>query len=147
MIYRASEIAKYIIYYERFNRRYINNLRLQKLLYFIQGKFLLRKKEPCFSDKIEAWDFGPIVYTVYREYCYYGLLNIPIPEKSYFLIEKEDKELINSFLDYCADYSTSTLAEITRSQPPWQKAHNRISSKEISIDSMYNYFTENKKEK
>lgn len=67
----ALDVAKYIISY--CNQRYdgINNLQLQKVLYFLQEEYLLEGK-PLFYDKIEAWVFGPVVPNVYYQFCGFG---------------------------------------------------------------------------
>lgn len=67
MIYSALEVARYVIKYSNDKRYGITNLKLQKILYLIQAYFLIKGKL-CFSDRIEAWNFGPVVPTVYREY-------------------------------------------------------------------------------
>ena len=56
MSYTALEIAKYIISTCSKKNRPISNLKLQKLLYFVQAAFLsmTEKHEPCFSDEIQA---------------------------------------------------------------------------------------------
>ena len=76
MEYTALDIARYIIKHEHDAGREISNLRLQKLLYFVQAKFLAEKRPPCFSDPIVAWDFGPVVLSVYHEYKMFGGLDI-----------------------------------------------------------------------
>ena len=50
----------------------MTNLRLQKLLYFAQGWHLARYGKPLFDDDIEAWQYGPVVPSVYNAYKQYG---------------------------------------------------------------------------
>ena len=47
---------------------YITNLKLQKLLYFVQALCLMVFDKPAFSEKILAWEYGPVVKEVYRKY-------------------------------------------------------------------------------
>ena len=70
-MYNAVDIARYVI--ERCSRqnKTISNLKLQKILYFIQAEFLIAKHQPCFAEKIQAWDFGPVVPEVYYTYSMY----------------------------------------------------------------------------
>lgn len=86
-MYSAYDVAHYII--QKFNEmnKAISNLKLQKVLYFIQAEFLVDINKPCFFEEIEAWDFGPVVPTVYRKYKIYGSANIPFnsyEKKSFF---------------------------------------------------------------
>ena len=66
MTYQARDIAEYIIYREASQGRTVSNLRLQKLLYFVQAQFIVQKDAPCFTERMEAWDYGPVVPEVYR---------------------------------------------------------------------------------
>lgn len=63
-MYRAEDVAAYIINKQVDDGYPISNLKLQKILYFVQAEFLVSKDEPCFDDVIEAWDFGPVVESV-----------------------------------------------------------------------------------
>ena len=68
IMYDVLLMAKYIIKYCNKSNLPISNLKLQKLLYFIQAAFLVEKGHACFPDEIEAWDFGPVVPAVYYKY-------------------------------------------------------------------------------
>ena len=55
-MYSVLDVARYVI--ARSNRAgAISNLKLQKVLYFIQAEFLVVQNTPCFAEQIEAWDF------------------------------------------------------------------------------------------
>src|SRR5687767_14250246 len=54
----------------------ITHLKLQKLLYFAHGWYLALTGEPLFEDKVEAWQFGPVIPPVYHQFKKYG--NQPI---------------------------------------------------------------------
>lgn len=57
-MYSVLDVARYVV--ARSNRAgAISNLKLQKVLYFIQAEFLVVQNMPCFAEQIEAWDFGP----------------------------------------------------------------------------------------
>ena len=57
-MYSAIDVARYIIWYCKRRRYSISNLKLQKILYFVQANFLVSIGTPCFEEEIEAWDFG-----------------------------------------------------------------------------------------
>ena len=69
----ALDAAKYII-----NRcislgHPISNLQLQKILYFCQLAHIKLSGKMLFSDEqFEAWQFGPVVRSIYVKYCLYG---------------------------------------------------------------------------
>ena len=108
--YRALDIAKYIINHEHEEGREISNLRLQKLLYFIQAKFIVETGKPCFSDPIEAWDFGPVVTSVYHEYKLFGSFDIASTDTA-VSIDEESASRIKNMLDFCSHYPTYQLVE------------------------------------
>lgn len=147
-MYRATDIAKYIIQKYYSEGRTVSNLKLQKLLYFVQAEFLVSKDEPCFREKIEAWDFGPVVPEVYREFKIFGGANIPVFGKPlrYGYIEESDKKLIDGILDDCAPYSAAALVEITHHQSPWKEAYYEKGGKnnEITTKSIKEYFSRDK---
>lgn len=76
---KVTKIANYFIHLSRATGSLLTNLKLQKLLYFIQGWHLALFKKPLFKDDIEAWDYTPIVKNVYNKYKKYQWC--PITEK------------------------------------------------------------------
>ncbi len=91
MSYNVIDVCRHVINYSNEHDYGVSNLKLQKLLYFIQAYFLTNKKDntPCFDEKIEAWDFGPVVPEAYHEYKQYGSGDIPNIE-SYILFDEDD---------------------------------------------------------
>ena len=138
-MYSVFLVAKHLIRYSNATDHPVNNLKLQKLLYFIQAEFLACTDAPCFPEEIEAWDFGPVVPEVYYQYNIYGSTNIPdIGDSVFGRISPSDKSRIEDIVDQCADYSAAQLTEITHQQEPWIKAYapykrNVITKKSIKF--------------
>ena len=142
-MYSALSVARYIIMYCNKYGKTISNLKLQKILYFVQAEFLVSKGYPCFSERIEAWDFGPVVPDVYYHYRVYGAASIPSSKDSqYCPFDKEDKEIADSIIDDCSSYSASELVEITHNQTPWKNAYRQSKGGLISNDSIRTFFEE-----
>ena len=57
MAYDLLGVCRLIVNYSNEKEYNISNLKLQKLLYYIQAYFLVKKKRPCFDEDIEAWIF------------------------------------------------------------------------------------------
>jgi uncharacterized phage-associated protein len=72
-MYRAMQIANYIIHLSLTDRIDVTNLHLQKILYYLQAKSLYHTDEPLFIDNIVKWRLGPVVPNVHHEYKEYGL--------------------------------------------------------------------------
>lgn len=49
-MYYALDVAKYIITYSNQKGYKINNLKLQKLLYYVQAFFLIKTEKACFKE-------------------------------------------------------------------------------------------------
>lgn len=141
MSYSALEIAKYVINHEHDNGREISNLRLQKLLYFVQAKILVETGNPCFEDEMEAWEYGPVVPTVYEVYKRYGSLPISGKQNLSGIIDSEIEKYIGEILDYFSNTPTFELVQITHNQTPWIEAKNKGLHSCISVVSIKKFFT------
>lgn len=143
-MYRVLDVARHII--ERCNsqNRSISNLKLQKILYFVQAEFLVTNNQPCFSEEIEAWDFGPVVPEVYHQYKIFGSANIPVIRRVFnpTKILPEDEVLMDGIIDQCAEYSASDLVQITHNQSPWNDNYVSGYNNIIPKDEIRDYFAE-----
>lgn len=74
-MYKALDIAKYVITRCTNDGCLISNLQLQKILYYLQREYL-KKNGKLFPDVIEAWQWGPVIPNVYNVYCVYGSMKI-----------------------------------------------------------------------
>ena len=95
-MYLALEIAKYIIDKCTKDNCPISNLQLQKILYYIQREFL-QQGTIAFPENIEAWQFGPVIPEVYKQYCGFGAL--PIRMKYVIVIRSNDENIINPIIE------------------------------------------------
>ena len=50
----------------------ITPMKLQKLTYFIYKQYLKQTNEPLFPERFEAWQYGPVLTSVYDEFKLYG---------------------------------------------------------------------------
>lgn len=122
-----------------------SNKSLQKLLYFVQGFSLAFKEEPIFYEVPEAWIHGPVYRDIYNKYKDYGYEPIEKNLSNNFILEFEDKILIDSVLKYFGCFTPNKLEAITHSELPWIKNRTGLSNDEpsyqkISLDDMRSYF-------
>ena len=79
---RAMNVADYIIWKANQLQKPISNLKLQKVMYFLNAVHLVEKGTPLIEDKkFEKWDYGPVIHSVYSEYSYNGANDITEPRK------------------------------------------------------------------
>lgn len=60
----AHDLAAYIV--QSFAPRGVGTLKLQKLLYYIQGWHLGFLGTPLYEDRVEAWKHGPVLPGIYQ---------------------------------------------------------------------------------
>ena len=119
-------------------REGITNLKLQKMLYFEQVYFLATLNRPLFSGRIEAWEYGPVVPCIYRQYKKNGS-NPIISEKYTSTLSDEDKKEMRQVWRLFGGYSASRLISITHANDPWKDAYKRT-NKTITHKSLTEYY-------
>lgn len=107
-MYKALDLANYIVDKCIKDNAPITNLQLQRILYFVQKDFLKRGSW-AFSDDIEAWEFGPVVPNVYFYFCGFGVMSISI-SRDVVPNLTSDKNVIDN------------IVEAKRSLAPWEAA-------------------------
>lgn len=142
-MYSVLFVAAHIIKHCNEDQMPVSNLKLQKLLYFVQAEFLVNANGACFPEEIEAWDFGPVVPVVYHKYKIYGSSSILYTEPGAIdRITREDQKRIDNIVDECAQYTAAQLVEITHHQTPWLSVYVPYKSNVISKKSIKDFFTE-----
>lgn len=136
-MYDVITICHYIAYYCHLKGYELTNLRLQKILYFLELIFLDMFDKPCFNNKIEAWDLGPTVTDAYNYYRKYGAQLIPgIKTMDINTIKDSDKSLIAFVVSALTEYSTFQLIKITQRQEPWKKNYVSYDTNEIPVEDI-----------
>lgn len=139
-MYSANNVANYILRYYNDKDVWISNLKLQKILYFLQAQFLVSKGTPLFSDPIKAVDWGSMIESVYHNYKIFGSASIPVlnADKYPCYIQDEDAIIINSVLDYLEPYSATSLLSFIHNQTPWKMAY--YNGRDISNSDLLDFF-------
>lgn len=144
--YTADNVARYLIYLasqelvgDNQEREGITNLKLQKVLYFVQAYYLAKLGKPLFSDNLKAWKYGPVVPSVYRKYKDSGS-NPIISEEDKSSLSEEDKKIVQKIWSTFGGYSASKLVDITHAHTPWKEA-NKKPSQIISNKALKEYYT------
>ena len=138
----VKELAIGIISYYNDVNKQISNLKLQKILYYIQGYVIKEFSDAVFDSKIYNWPYGPVVEEIYFEYNEYRAKNIILKEddrKNFLLKDKTPRgKLILDVLKSCADKTAYQLVRMTHDEDPWK---NSKSHDEITIKSISEYFS------
>lgn len=121
-IYSAIDISNYII--DKCNKEniFINNLKLNKLLYFVQKEHLKKYNRILFIEELLPYRYGASVENVYRVFKYYGRDNINEPIDKLIDINEESKEIIDSTILKYKDYKPMEMVILSRKEESYEKA-------------------------
>lgn len=143
MPYPATVIANEIIALARKSGKMLTPLKLQKLVYFAHGWCLALTGKPLISDPVQAWQYGPVIPSIYHQFKAIG--NGPINDLSPELIhvgglrfagkatldsfpdteEKQNaKRIVAKVFEIYGGYSGSRLSNATHQNgTPWQQVY------------------------
>jgi uncharacterized phage-associated protein len=127
----AKALAHYIVRYFQEAGDPIDNLKLQKLLYYVQGWHLAVYNKPAFPEEIEAWVHGPVLPGVYVEYKQYRW-NPIVGEIAKPELDKDLRELTDEVLEVYGTDSGYQLERRTHSEEPWITARKGLARDEES---------------
>lgn len=127
----------------------LTQLRLQKLLYYVQGWSLAVRGTPMFSGRIEAWTHGPVVKDVYRGFSSFEdqPITVTISEGSPPALDAEDAFFTAAVWQSYKQYSSTQLWEMTHNELPWKQTRAGLSptakcDREIPLSVMEEYFSQ-----
>ena len=139
-MYKAIDIAKYIINKSIEFNRPISNLQLQKILYYVQGEYIkVTKGCKLFDEDLEAWAYGPVVPEVYYEFNKYSSSNITSKYDIGYL-DKEIQEIIDPIIKEKSLLSAWRLVEETHNETPWKISYEENKNNKINLNVMKDYF-------
>lgn len=118
----ALDVARYLLtLVNQEGGDLMSNLKLQKLLYYVQGYYLALYGEPLFHEDIVAWQYGPVVVEAYEVYKCYGPGSIPFPANTDFdMLLIRGRQLINDVYRRYGQYEATALMRRTHRESPWQ---------------------------
>lgn len=114
----------------------ITHLFLQKILYYVQAISLISFNRPAFDEEILAWEYGPVVGEVYKEYQNYKK-NVITSKRKDIKLSEGLEEVIEKVLEGYGIYSAHTLVDLTHEEEPWK---NTLRNEIIPKESIKKYF-------
>lgn len=140
MPYDGRVIANFVLDYADRAGWQVTNLKLQKLVYFCHVWSLIEMDCPLIRHKFEAWQRGPVLPYLYREFKHLG--DQPIRERALALdaatgtrqqatceLDDASLALLGRVLNFYGRLSAAVLVEMTHTQGgPWHKVwHHKAS--------------------
>lgn len=124
MSYDARHIANWFIERAGADGRVLSVMHLLKLTYITHGWHLAAYNKPLYSNRTEAWRFGPVIPDMYHDFKDQGLeVKIPVAMKPVSPISKTVKDLLKKVYDSYSLLSTEQLIDKTHvAGGPWDIA-------------------------
>ena len=132
MYYSPIVIACYFVQLAEIEKTPISPMKIQKLVYFAHCWHLALEGKPLISDQVEAWEFGPVIPTLYHFLI--GLGEKPIPKRwindNLVCFEQIHKTSVSKLLEKVWEvyggYSGVRLANATHvKSDPWYKTWHK----------------------
>jgi uncharacterized phage-associated protein len=163
MSYPATVIANEVVVLALQRKISLTPLKLQKLVYFAHGWCLALTEKPLVSDSVEAWQYGPVIPSIYHEFKNCGNNQIEAPAGGEFRYigggkfvktantlehypdteeRQEAREIITKILETYGQFSGAKLSNATHmADSPWQQVYTEGSRHQvISNDLIKEYF-------
>lgn len=119
-------------------------MRLQKLLYYVQGWHLAMTGEPVFPDRIEAWRAGPVVPEVYKHH--EGKREVAKwDEGDPRRLGESYRQTVRLVVERYSAFDRHQLSAMTHDEEPWRVARAGLpddapSTETVSQEVMAEYF-------
>jgi uncharacterized phage-associated protein len=142
MSYPIIDIANKIIANTNSNQgETISNLKLQKMLYYLQGFFIAVFDKKLFEEPIEAWQYGPVVKDAYVYFKGFGPSSISLKDDEKIIdLTTSEAELFNEVMEEYGQFSAVKLMNMTHEELPWKKTFSENPQGEITYDLLKEYF-------
>lgn len=128
----------------------VTPLALQKILYFIQGIYMVLFDKPLYKEDCMAWVHGPVyekVYDLFKDFKYNPIEDdrFAIFKDRFEELSEHEKMVIDLVVNTFGKYSGKVLEDITHEESPWKNARvgyepSEPSRETIHKDEIRNYF-------
>ncbi len=139
----AIDVAAYLL--EQIGS--VTTMKLQKLVYYTQVRYLVMNGRPLFTDEIQAWANGPVSPRLY--YVHSGRYMIGRGGLGSYgsanTLSYSEKAAADYVVSKLAGYSGEQLRGLSHNERPWQDARRGYAPGErcsvpITVESMRSYY-------
>ena len=125
---QVTQIASYLL--DRYKKQYgeiMDEIKLQKLLYFTQREAIIRTGELMFDAEFRAWKYGPVILEIHDRYKSNDLKEI-LPQES----QDRWKECFDYIFTEFAPKKTMNLVSLVHGEKSWIRAREGYGKYESS---------------
>ena len=116
----AVEKSLYFSYKNRFGRT-MDEMKMHKLMYFLQRESLLMYNSPLFSEDFYGWVYGPVLKSVREEYKAFKPYSSPADS-----LKKEEQYLVENVLSRYGNLSSWKLSSLSHNEYSWKKSRQGL---------------------
>jgi len=136
MSFDGREVANFVLDCCEENGQAITNLSLQKIVYFCHVWSLIKLGRPLVRHKFEAWEYGPVLQYLYREFKAFDRSPINGRAKKIdkntgqlkiasYDFDEETKQLLASVIGIYSHMTAGQLVNISHvAGGPWERVWN-----------------------
>jgi uncharacterized phage-associated protein len=123
MSYDARQIANWFIERAAREGRALSIMSILKLIYFAHGWHLEIRKSPLIRNRIEAWQYGPVIPEVYQDFRTQGVeVTRTVPVQSDGL-DSASEDLLEQIYNIYGQMTPFRLSDLTHEDGgPWHIA-------------------------
>lgn len=129
---QALAVAKY------FNELHVkkhkcamDQMKMHKMMYFVQRESLMISGNPLFNDDFEAWKYGPVLVDVRNEY-----LTGRMFRTEYNELSDSEKKLVESVYKRYDGYDAWQLSTLSHAEYSWRQARKGLGADEAGNEKM-----------
>lgn len=139
----ARQVAQYVLDKRQECGDAVTPMQLIKLAYIAQGHMLGRHGRPLFSDAVEAWQYGPVVPSVYhavKEFRSQPVSRVT-PANDYYDFSPAEREVMDLVADQYGPYDGIVLSSSTHQQgSPWEQTWSKIGKNAVISNDLIEHF-------
>jgi uncharacterized phage-associated protein len=152
-MHKATSIANFFIKKGIEEGKPVDQMKVQKLIYFAHGWYLAIAGKPLLNETVEAWRFGPVIPSLYHCLKFSGNLPISAPievhEPDSIIADDPDSELqayLSRIWNLYSSFTGIQLSNMTHEEEtPWARIakefNNQIpADKDIDDQIIKQYF-------
>lgn len=122
-----NDVCDYLINRFSESNESLSNLKLQKLLYYIQAWYLAFYNKPLFNSKFQAWIHGPVSRDIYNRFSsknlYSSITSDDIKDSDFInRLDSNHIKHINVVLESYGGLADYQLEEMSHQEEPWLSA-------------------------
>lgn len=158
MLYDGRQVANFVLDVCSGIERPVSNLSLQKIVYFCHVWSLIELRRPLIKHSFEAWEYGPVLPYLYREFKNFDSAPITSRAKSIdpvsgssrivnYDFDSETRVLLEKVVSFYSQLRPSDLVRLSHAEGgPWDETWNHkgvvnpgMKIKEDSIVRFYSH--------